>query len=38
VIDAGDVTAARGSEMILPIWLRLMGALHTPVFNFKIAR
>jgi hypothetical protein len=33
-----NLTAARGSEMILPIWLRLMGALHTPMFNFKIAR
>jgi predicted dinucleotide-binding enzyme len=38
VIDIGDITAARGSEMILPIWLRLMGALGTPMFNFKIAR
>jgi 8-hydroxy-5-deazaflavin:NADPH oxidoreductase len=38
VIDLGDITTARGSEMLLPIWLRLMGALNTPMFNFKIVR
>ena len=38
VIDLGDITTARGAEMILPIWLRLWGALGTPAFNFKIAR
>lgn len=38
VIDIGDVTAARGSEMLLPIWVRLMRALGTPMFNFKIVR
>jgi 8-hydroxy-5-deazaflavin:NADPH oxidoreductase len=38
VIDLGDITTARGVEMILPIWLRLMGALKTPQFNFHIAR
>jgi predicted dinucleotide-binding enzyme len=38
VIDLGDLSTARGTEMLLPIWLRLMGALGTPYFNFKIAR
>jgi|SRR5450755_2990682 predicted dinucleotide-binding enzyme len=38
VIDIGDITTARGTEMLLPIWLRLMGALNTPIFNFKIVR
>jgi 8-hydroxy-5-deazaflavin:NADPH oxidoreductase len=38
VIDLGDITAARGTEMLLPVWLRLMGVLKTPTFNFKIAR
>jgi predicted dinucleotide-binding enzyme len=38
VIDLGDLTTARGSEMLLPVWLRLMGALGTPMFNFKIIR
>ena len=38
VIDVGDLSTARGTEMLLPIWVRLMGALGTPYFNFKIAR
>jgi 8-hydroxy-5-deazaflavin:NADPH oxidoreductase len=38
VIDLGDLTGARGIEMILPLWIRLMGQLGTPSFNFKIAR
>jgi 8-hydroxy-5-deazaflavin:NADPH oxidoreductase len=38
VIDLGDLSTARGTEMLLPVWLRLMNALGTPMFNFKIAR
>lgn len=38
IIDLGDITTARGVEMVLPIWVRMMGALQTPMFNFKIAR
>ena len=38
VIDLGDITTARGTEMLLPIWVRLMGALGTPMFNFKVVR
>jgi predicted dinucleotide-binding enzyme len=38
VIDLGDITTARGAEMLLPIWIRLWGALGTPMFNFKIVR
>ena len=29
VIDLGDITTARGTEMYLPLWLRLWGALGT---------
>ena len=36
IIDMGDITSARGTEMLLPIWLRLWGTLGTPDFNFKI--
>ena len=36
IIDMGDITTARGTEQILPIWIRLMGILQTPIFNFKI--
>ena len=38
VIDLGDITTARGPEMLLAIWVRLYGALGTGMFNFKIAR
>jgi predicted dinucleotide-binding enzyme len=36
VIDLGDITTARGVEMYLPLWLELMVALGTPVFNVKV--
>jgi hypothetical protein len=38
IIDLGDITTARGAEMMLPIWVRLWGALGTGAFNFKVAR
>lgn len=36
MIDLGDITTARGTEQLLPIWVRLWGALQNPMFNFKI--
>jgi 8-hydroxy-5-deazaflavin:NADPH oxidoreductase len=36
IIDLGDISTARGTEMLMPIWLRLCGALQRPLFNFKI--
>lgn len=38
VIDLGDISAARGPEMALPLWIRLWGALGTPMFNYRIVR
>jgi predicted dinucleotide-binding enzyme len=38
IIDLGDISTARGTEMILPLWLNLMGKLGTPHFNFHVAR
>jgi predicted dinucleotide-binding enzyme len=38
VIDLGDITTARGTEMLLPLWLRLMSTLNTGMFNFKVVR
>lgn len=38
VVDAGDISAARGLEMLLVLWARLFGALQTPTFNFHVAR
>jgi predicted dinucleotide-binding enzyme len=36
LVDLGDITAARGSELILPIWLRIMSVKHSGAFNFKV--
>jgi predicted dinucleotide-binding enzyme len=38
VIDLGDITAARGTEMLVPAWVRLWGILGTANFNFRIQR
>jgi predicted dinucleotide-binding enzyme len=38
IIDLGDITNARGTEQLLPIWIRLYGALGTANFNFKVVR
>ncbi|MGW6393022.1 NADPH-dependent F420 reductase [Streptomyces sp. NPDC055103] len=37
VLDLGDISTARGTEMLLPIWLRLWGSLGHADFNFHIA-
>jgi predicted dinucleotide-binding enzyme len=36
VIDLGDISQARGPEMYLPLWLRLMGSLDTTRFNIAL--
>ena len=38
VIDLGGIATARGTEMYLPLWLRLWGALGTAQFNLAIVR
>ena len=38
IIDLGDISTARATEMLLPVWLRLYGALQTPMFNLKVVR
>jgi predicted dinucleotide-binding enzyme len=38
VVDLGDLTAARGQEMFLILWVRLYGALQTPLFNVHIVK
>jgi hypothetical protein len=37
-IDLGDITTARGSEMYIALWMRLMGLPGTAQFNFKIVK
>jgi predicted dinucleotide-binding enzyme len=38
VIDLGGLETARGTEMLLPLWVRLMSALGTAEFNIKVVR
>ncbi|MEW6434619.1 MAG: NAD(P)-binding domain-containing protein [Myxococcota bacterium] len=36
LLDLGDITNARATEAVLPIWLRVWGATKNGAFNFKI--
>jgi 8-hydroxy-5-deazaflavin:NADPH oxidoreductase len=36
IIDLGDITKARGTEMYLPLWLSIYGASGSGAFNIKI--
>jgi len=38
VIDLGDITSARATEMLLPLWIRLYMKFGTPRVQFKIVR
>ena len=36
IFDLGDISMARGTEAVLPVWLRILGARQNGAFNFKI--
>ena len=38
VFDLGDLTAARGLEMYLPLWVRMFSQIGRPEFNIKVVR
>ena len=38
IIDLGDITSARATEQMLPLWTRLYSVLGTGEFNFAILR
>jgi 8-hydroxy-5-deazaflavin:NADPH oxidoreductase len=38
IMDLGDITASRGTEMLLPVWLKIMGKLGNGAFNFKVVK
>lgn len=38
ILDLGDISTARGQEMYLPLWLRILGATKTAAFNVKVVR
>jgi 8-hydroxy-5-deazaflavin:NADPH oxidoreductase len=37
ILDLGNITTARGTESLLPVWLRIFGATQNGFFNFKVA-
>ena len=36
ILDLGDISSARGTEMYVPLWLRLWGVVGTGRFNIKV--
>jgi len=36
IIDLGDITTARGTEMYLALWVRILGSINTGTFNIKV--
>lgn len=38
IVDLGDITAARGLEMYVQLWVRLMQTLDTGHFNIRLVR
>jgi len=36
LLDLGDITSARGTEGLMPIWLRIWAARQNGAFNYKI--
>jgi predicted dinucleotide-binding enzyme len=38
VIDLGDITNARGTEALVALWVRLVPAVGTAMFNIKVVR
>jgi len=38
VIDLGDISTARGTEMYLPLWVRLYALFQKPNFNIKVVK
>jgi 8-hydroxy-5-deazaflavin:NADPH oxidoreductase len=38
IVEFGSLDAARGLEMWLPLWVRLMGTFETPDFNLRLVR
>jgi 8-hydroxy-5-deazaflavin:NADPH oxidoreductase len=38
LLDLGDISNARGTEAVLPIWVRIFGATQNGVFNFALVK
>ncbi len=38
IIDLGDISCARATEQLMPIWLRLYGMYGSPDFNYRMVK
>lgn len=38
IVDLGGIESARGAEMVLPLWVRLLGPMGGPAFQLKVVR
>ena len=38
IVDLGDITGARGQELYVALWIRLMNVMDGPTFNIHVAR
>ncbi len=38
IYDFGDITNARGTESLLPLWIRLFSKFQSPMFQWKVVR
>ncbi|MBD0691093.1 NADPH-dependent F420 reductase [Streptomyces sp. CBMA123] len=38
IVDLGDITGARATEMMMPFWLRMMGHFGSAEFNYSFRR
>lgn len=38
IMDLGGIESARGTEMYLPLWLRLYGSVKTGAFNIRVVK
>jgi len=38
ILDLGDISNARGTEAYLLLWVRMYGAMQSPMFQFKIVK
>lgn len=36
ILDLGDISSSRGTEAVLPVWLRIWGATQNGAFNLKV--
>ena len=38
ILDLGDITGARTTEALVPLWVRIRGVLNSGAFNFRIIK